>query len=151
MPEAITKYAINSTLGTEDFESIDQMILGSKGLKASDNFYTRLLTQITVDSKETFDKTNWFEMKWSGTFKLNINCDYNRTSGQIRILKNGSLLYAFGAPDTKPTDYFIDSISVTKGDIIGIIVKGEGSNGITTINYIDMYADIIDLSAFKML
>lgn len=30
MPEAITKYAINSTLGTEQFRPLDQIIIGQK-------------------------------------------------------------------------------------------------------------------------
>lgn len=39
MPEAITKYAINSTLGTEDFQPLDQIIKGQRTLVASDATY----------------------------------------------------------------------------------------------------------------
>ena len=45
MPEAITKYAINSTLGTSDFKPLDQIIIGQKVFVASNEPIARAYTE----------------------------------------------------------------------------------------------------------
>lgn len=145
------KKAINSTLGTEEFQPLDEIILGSKGLKASDNFYARVLSTVTSGSYGSpLTISNWLTMNWTGSFKLKVSAYYNRGNGIIHVQKNGSTISTVTVTSSDYGEYETGLISFNKGDIIGLILTGASSSNSASaiVQYIDMYADVTDLSAF---
>lgn len=80
MPEAITKYAINSTLGTSDFKPLDQIIIGQKVFVASNEPIARAYT-------ENDEKYYYFIPSINGVARVKfkgIN-DNNNYGGSISI------------------------------------------------------------------
>lgn len=143
------KKAINSTLGTEEFQPLDEIILGSKGLKASDNFYARVLSTLTSGTyNNPLTISNWLIMNWAGSFKLKAyGRGYNYT-GKLDIQKNGATVSSINFDSGQYGECESIVISFNKGDIIGLVFTSTGKNGTTEVQYIDMYADVTDLSAF---
>lgn len=145
------KKAINSTLGTEDFQPLDEIILGSKGLKASDNFYARVISSpISGTYSAPLTVSDWLLMNWAGSFKLKVRVTAIRYAGKINIQKNGSTVSSISVTSSNAVyaEYESGIISFNKGDSIGLVLTSEGSSGTVDVQYIDMYADVTDLSAF---
>ena len=56
MPEAITKYAINSTLGTNKFKPLDQLLLDNLGLIENvDKLYASKTFTSSVSGGEAYE------------------------------------------------------------------------------------------------
>ena len=146
------KYALNSTVGTTEFEPLDKIILGSKALKASDNFYSRILSKHlsgTVNKPIVIE--NLLEMKWQGSFRLRIYARGQNNTGFIHIKRNGNIVYTFYLDATSDYKEYSTDISFNVGDIIGLEITGIDSiygDGEANLNYMDIYADVTDLSAF---
>ena len=143
------KHALNSTLGTSEFKSLDKMIMGSKGLKASENFYHRVQsTTVTGEYNKAKTKNDFMIMNWSGSLKLKFSARTYNSGGFFRVLING---VSQGDIVLSNTSYAVSStgaISFNKGDKIGITLGAYNSNGAIEVSYIDVYADVVDMSAF---
>lgn len=69
------KYALNSTLGTDDFKPLDQIIIGQKRFSASDATI-KVITQNEIRlSKESTQILGYFTPKLDGTIRLNATMD----------------------------------------------------------------------------
>ena len=146
------KRALNSTLGTTEFEPLDKIILGSKALKASDNFYSNILSgRFSGNSENPFIRENLITMNWQGSFKLKIMA-YGRDNYNYVIIRiNGVERYRLvlrGSSDVIYEEYTTDIITFKKDDIIGLEITSSGTSYGMNVESIDMYADVTDLSAF---
>lgn len=145
------KKAINSTLGTGEFQPLDEIILGTKGLKASDNFYTQIYQGDAIrGSAEPNSKIMpvTLKMNWQGSFRLKVTSYKANSGGNFSVLINDVISTGFDSTYSSFGDTFID-VSFNKGDIIKFKLTGTG-NGFIYVNQISMYADVVDLSAFEM-
>lgn len=138
--------ALNSTFGTAEFEPLDKIIKGTKGLKASDNFYGRVLDSYEYgDDDDPFIIPNLIVMNWSGSCKFGFYAKKSSGGGEnIKVLRNGVIVdtTTLASYDYKLT--FSGIITFKKGDIIGLQIEDQ-------IEYADMYADVTDMSAFDIL
>lgn len=149
------KYALNSTLGTSDFESLDKIIKGQKSLVASDNLYCVVSTEYIYTAKGVNKEKTLFKLKADGSFKFSFSA-YIDTSydASIYLVKNG--IQTTSSPLVKVDDtsgyatYFSGIVSANKNDIIGIMLQPRSGNRLF-INEISIYADIIDNSALEIL
>ena len=132
---------------------LKKCIDGSKGLVASDNFYASIPGSISGSYNNPTTVYNWFKMNWSGSFKLKMHIDSQYDKGTVYIYKNNELVGSIVNDNSNASNIYDFFLTVEKGDIIGF---GAGSyssthaSTITVLSNIQMYADITDLSAFKI-
>ena len=95
MPEAITKYAINSSLGTENFKPLDVQIAEQVRLIPSDEIYqsferfTAIILPKTYDNEFVLPYKLKMTRKGTARFKVVINLgSFRNTYGTFTILKN---------------------------------------------------------------
>ena len=149
MPEAITKFAINSTLGTNNFEPLDKMILGQKQLLASDNVYQIVKSDtVSVTNPETLN-IDLFKLKINGSFKISVYAGASYNDGTVRILKNGVDITSISVGQTDG-NYASSVIIAERNDIFSVILSA-GTNGSVNVYKISILADIIDGSAIELL
>ena len=149
MPEAITKYAINSTLGTNNFEPLDKMIIGQKQLLASDNVYQIVKSDtVSVTNPETLN-IDLFKLKMNGSFKISVYAGASSNNGTVRILKNGVDITSISVGQTDG-NYASSVIIAERNDIFSVILSA-GTNGSLYVYTISILADIIDGSAIELL
>lgn len=137
MPEAITKYAINSTLGTSDFKPLDVQIAEQVRLIPSDEIYQSFEQFTAPIPPETYD--NEFvlpyklKMTRKGTvrFKGTINIAmYRNTYGTFSILKNNVAIKTTNFTNKDKVylfDFSIDSIC-NIGDVFTFKLVGSNSH-----------------------
>ena len=154
MPEAITRYAVNSTLGTSDFKPLDQIITGQKRLVASENLYCPVYgyTYFRSDEVTSPKVIDLFRFKHvNGSFKLKLNAKRSGGACDISFLKNGQLVKKITLSTSFHDDY-TNAVYASKGDIISIKIEfTTGSYSEATINNINLCADVIDTSAIELL
>ena len=141
MPEAITKYAVNSTLGTDDFMPLDQIIVNQVKIAPSDN------VKLIIREYSSTNREDYRTYK-SPTYKMNMD-------GVIRIIatglwgfdqllslhvyknneKNGALLGGWGSSTSTNREPIIDyiDISVNKNDEI-YIISNPSNDSYDTLN-----------------
>lgn len=98
MPEAITKYAINSTLGTDDFQPLDEIVTQGFNqqftIVASDevyvplenlSVYVHLGTTVTETHPQKFRMLRSGELIFKGYYSTSAHIDDPR----LKIYKNG--------------------------------------------------------------
>lgn len=89
MPEAITKYAVNSTLGTENFKPLDQIIIGQKYLVGSTSTPIVSLGSHNV-SRDTTKILGYFTPKLDGTVSISALIRTNGTYGTVVSINLGN-------------------------------------------------------------
>ena len=147
------KKALNGTLGTNEFQSLDKMILGQKGLKSSDNYYATLLDDnVTVSLGKTWSK-DLIKMNWDGTFRLGVSLYKDSQGGYLDVKVNNVTIKTIDYEDMNNSPYqftYLSEIPVKKGDIVSVSISAR-SQGAVYISKINMYADVTDLSAFDFI
>lgn len=92
------KHALNSTLGTDDFQPLDKIILGMRCLQASGEVYMTLAsleaTAVAVGKTEVFSSKQSITPYASGSLKLKITYapggqGYGGSSNIFNVLVNG--------------------------------------------------------------
>lgn len=132
MPEAITKYAINSTLGTDEFQPLDKIIKGQRHFASSD-----VTIAILGDAGSFGFLPKSFTPKTSGVVKL-IG-DISGSVGEMRIFEDGNL-YKTIASAQMPYE-----ISIKKNAVYTF----QADNG-TGIDNLKIGAQIVDGSLFEI-
>lgn len=155
------KHALNSTLGTSDFQSIDKMILGTKGLVESDNLYlnTGINESFTATLQSTEAKTlktsSAIKINWNGSIRLDFVANTNQ-SGRTNVIiyKNDSEIYNQAITGTLNGS---TSIVVTKGDIIKLgfylhtAAIAEPARFNVSVTDVKIYADLRDTSGVSII
>ena len=152
MPEAITKYAINSTLGTEDFKPLDEIITGGKSLITSDNLYYQIyvgdLFVMGNDDIKQIQIPKKIKFNYNGAINLKYYL-FNSTDWQYAILeiyKNNQLYQSLTG--TEEEILLTTTVTVNKKDEFYFILKNTSEAG-TNKSYLKdlfIYADVIDTS-----
>lgn len=125
---------------------LKKTIDGKKSLVASNNLYANLLSDVINVSSGEEKTTNLIKMKWSGSCKIHIQSYKSADKvATIGISKNGEKI----ATNNISQGYDVNEYNITfkMGDIIGIYTKGVSTR--FWIDIVDIYADIIDHSAFN--
>ena len=146
MPESITKFAINSTLGTPDFKPLDQIIIGQKVFVASNEPISRAYTK-------NDNKYYYFIPYLNGVVRVKFKgINEGKYGGEISIQvwdDNGIVAeseYIVVGSNSTIIDYL--EFPVISGTKYKISYDGEG---ISTPDLGDCYfcANIIDANYFK--
>ena len=153
------KHALNSTLGTDAFKPLNEIIreeiLNGSGLVSSDNLYypSIIKEDINIEENASYNKAVDVKLKFnvSGTVELRA---MGSVSGldpfQLNILKNNvvfqSLSFKNGASTTNST-----ILEFSKDDVFTFTIYGKGvgfgpSGSITA----SIYADVIDYSGITI-
>ena len=110
MPEAITKYALNSTLGTDEFQPLDKMIVGQKMFVAGD-------TPIYADMRSLKNVTNYyrtflsFTPELDGTLKISLflqSFGDSSAVGDFRIREGSKIVYVESVKDSNNVETIIN-------------------------------------------
>lgn len=154
--EEITKYAINSTLGTEDFKPLDKIITDGKSLISSDNLYYQIfIGKKTIrgdDYVKTFEIPKKIKFNFNGTIKLKyyLYSAYYPQNAILEIYKNNVLNSTLKGSSEQ---LLLETIlSVSKKDEFYFVFKNTTSGGANDANLIDLfiYADVIDNSGITV-
>ena len=146
------KHALNSTLGTSEFQSLDKIILGQKGLKASQNLYAPVWSgNVSVDHDKSYDSGDIVEFNWSGSFILGIyGYRSSHTYRDVLVLKNGEEITKIFLPNGDTKEYtYSQPISIKKGDRISVRIPT--GNPTIYLYKIDIFADVEDVSGVTIL
>lgn len=158
MPEAITKYAINSSLGRTDFVPLDVLIKGYRHLIPSDEIlFSPAIKEngFNGNDKGKRIQISNIEFKISGNVNLKIITSTNGIQSgyspkqQIEIEKNGQIIYSSG--EVKANFESQEIIDVDINDIISVYLTPLGTisyNYPITIKSLYVAAQISDIPIF---
>lgn len=124
---------------------LKKIIDGKKSLVAGNNLYANLLSAVINVSSGEEKTTNLIKMKWSGSCKIQVQ-SYKTADkvATVGIAKNGATVTTTNISQGSDVNEF--NITFNIGDIIGIYTRGVSTG--FRIDIVDIYADIIDHSAF---
>lgn len=145
MSWAETKYAINSSIGTDDFKPIDKMLeyeifpsdavalnLGSSSIKTTKE-YKRIKFGIKGKCKVSFSLT--------GLYNFN---------GSVRVLNNETEIYSVASQViNNKKNFATDIFSINKNDLITIEYEKTNSTDTVNINDICILGSVLPNGTFK--
>ena len=153
------EYALNSTLGTDKFKPLNEIIrdeiLNGSGLVSSDNLYYPSIIKeyIDIEDKPSFNKTLDVKLKFNvlGTVKLQVTCHIVQIeSFNLTILKNNNIFQSFSVSSGQPSTRDV-ILEFSKDDVFTFTISGDGrsshSNATITAS---IYADVIDYSGITI-
>lgn len=145
--EAITKYAINSTLGTADFKPLDRMLIDGKILVSSDSVYANvILSEKETDS--TLNIENAVKIKLRGAVKVVAHVWNTNGNGAawLIVYKNGTEVRRVNGLETSLVEI---GLGVSVGDIYTFALYRE-TRGTAKIDRLDICADVKDGSGLEI-
>lgn len=156
------KYALNSTLGTDKFKPLDEIILGTKSLLASDNLYSLINRSYSTQASQTeatLDIPLTILFNWSGS--ANIMLSGALTSGgnvftgtiTVTIYKNNEIYKTVKISKDDANANLKTPLTFNINDVFSFKLDKPATSGNSTkaslaINGI--YADISDGSAITV-
>ena len=155
------KYALNSTLGTENFKPLNELvkdeILRGKGLIASENiYYPNLINEIIqYDTGTNYDKTYPFELKFNVNGSANLTAvtqGIGSENGKLEIYKNGKNYASMTlSNDIAPIGRTIN-LAFSMYDVFTFRISGRGVGPAPqlVIQNLNIRADIIDYSGITI-
>lgn len=138
MSWAEIKHAVNSTIGTDEFKSLDKIFEGNWRLIASDNAYISITPGYTSNSSyNTYTISNSFKTNVNGTAKFTADAIfYDDATYSFNLIINGVKVASHersGTEDAKLTFSVEHYISV--GDVITFtFTKTSGSGRLSEIS-----------------
>lgn len=152
-------YALNSTLGTDKFKPLNEIIrdeiLNGSGLVSSDNLYypSIIKEDFYIESKTSYNKTLDVKLKFNvlGTVKLQaIGQNFGIDSLTLTILKNNNEFRSISFEHSSPTTRDV-ILEFSKDDVFTFKISGKGvglhPNATITAS---IYADVIDYSGITI-
>ena len=153
------EYALNSTLGTDKFKPLNEIIrdeiLNGSGLVSSDNLYYPSIIKENIDIEEdtSYNKTLDVKLKFNvlGTVKLQVTCHIVQIeSFNLTILKNNNIFQSlsFENGTTSTRDVILE---FSKDDVFTFTISGKGlSRHPSATITASIYADVIDYSGITI-
>jgi len=123
---AAIKYAINSTLGTLNFEPLDKLIKNQKTLYATEDFYTRLYgAEVTIEVEELghIEKNDIpisITMRGAGSFKLSYEVKGSSNArAKLIVIKNGEIITLddINTPSSAYAEIYTSDCVYSDGDV----------------------------------
>lgn len=146
MSWAEIKRAINSTVGTDEFQPLDKMIMGNWNLVESNNTYL-FETPLYSSSAGTHTLSTTFKMKANGTARIRLLAAYSANiTCAFEIYKNGQLYKSNSLTgiNTSTNVSFIVPVSFKTDDLFTFkLVRTIGSGNISSINEISVLCDAV--------
>ena len=142
MSWAEVKHALNSTVGTSDFESLDEIFKGNWRFISSNIVYKTAPASYTSSGGE-YTIGNTFTSKANGVVKFRLSdVETTSTNFTFYVYRNGSTIPAASGTNTNPTssayrDYFADC-EVNKGDVFTFAIKRSGAGTISSMGNISI-------------
>ena len=131
---------MNSSVGTSNFKSLDEILVFSKSLKASDEVYSlfpnSLTGDMTVFNGNSSKDICTFKMPLNGSVKLVYNMGFGSSgptgSVKVNIYKNGTLYQTssstFGIYDTTNNPTRSAILEGNRGDVFKINLTASGTS-----------------------
>lgn len=144
MSWAVTKYALNSTVGTADFQPLDIIFKGNWHLVSSDNVYFAEKAEYTQNNN-TYTLTNALKMLASGTARFTLWASTATSSTHtFEVYKNGTLAgsQTRTVTSTAETAYSVD-VTFSEGDVITFRITRNSGNATFSLGSITMLAQPI--------
>ena len=157
------KYALNSTLGTNYFQPLDQQIRNNKILMASNELYATLPTEFSKlgyghnvsanNPKSELYRTS-IKMDNDGSFKIGIDrLAINSSSREylgFNILKNNETVQEYIKEDMGESNFTSNAINFNRGDVITFVFYLQwAGRDVNDNNTIYEASDIKLLGTFK--
>lgn len=147
--EEITKFAINSTLGTSDFQPLDKIITSQRSLAPSDTVIVVLHEgAFSVSTNTTKEITSTFKALKNGSVRIICNGYIESSSGSLEICvtgTNGSKYYA-STSETKNIDFTVD-IPIVEN--VTYSFSFYASNSFGWVQSVKIGAQIVDTSLIE--
>lgn len=147
------KKAINSTLGTNDFEPLNELFFKNKALNASENLYYTIQSEsVKVEEGKTYKIPKSIKMYNSGsiTIKSNLESPYNGRYTYLNIYINNASYKTLSSETTEVSTV----VSFNAGDVItfGIFVEltSASSTKYGKFSNLRICADMVDTSVMKI-
>lgn len=129
------KHALNSTVGTKEFEPLDEQIRNNKVLMASEELYATVSTGFSLNvnsgpSNPHVDiVTRSIKMKNKGSCKIMIDGLFVGGGKLIvQIKKNGTFLLNNSIDMAGPSSLKLDAITFDRGDVLTFRFYVDGTN-----------------------
>lgn len=145
------KYALNGSLGTSSFESLDKkldriekIVDGQRRLLAASEIYAYILTGTTLTLSSSFlQATNFVTINMDGTVRIHTS---GTNPHQIEVRNAAGTVLASGTSvQTGDTHSVNVNVTVEKGDELHIWLK-RTTTSTTAVNLISVNAVIADTS-----
>ena len=158
MPEAITKYAINSTLGTKDFKPLDKLIKDQRTYVAGDELLVILLNSSIsgVSSTETIIPNVNFTSMVDGSISVFAHLyisDHNQGTLYISIYEDDVKISSFSASgkgiSTSENVTISNDIIIKKGSKYTFYLQSTNRNGYPILYSLRLCGHVVDLSMLK--
>ena len=131
MSWAEIKNAVNSTVGTNNFKPLNEIIRGNWNLIESDKVYISEVPEYT-SSSGTYNISNSFRFKAPGTAEIRLIASYAaNTTYDFEIYKNGAIYKTISESgnDAASNTTIRDTISFVENDLITFrLVRKKGSD-----------------------
>ena len=143
------KYALNSTLGTSEFQSLDKIIKGQKSLIKSQNLYysfPELTFENVTSGKENEVIKELIKFKCSGSCRIVAS----KITGVSYL---GIYVYINGTQVATGSDVLSAEVNFKVNDVlsIGLTEYVNSQKYTVNINDLGIYADVIDNSVIELL
>ncbi len=123
------KHAVNSTVGTDDFEPLDKIFKGNWRFIVSENIYLTEDAFYTQDD-DTFNISTSFKALINGTVRVSMSAA--TSSGRIfsfHVLKNGEIAASVKKTGTGEALTYISEVTFAPGDVLSFKFERESSGG----------------------
>ena len=147
------KYAINSTLGTKEFEPLDKLITNQYRLVASDNVYKQfedIKIEFDEDEPDGLNRILFQKIKMLHPATIRVKgkiiCESTKVSYKFQIFRNDTPVYEYTRPmDSSISHSFNTDINLEAGDILSfrieVTLKSGGSSA--TFEAFKLCGDIV--------
>lgn len=160
MPEAIAKYALNSTIGTNNFKPLNEIIrdeiLNGSGLLSSENLYYPSI----IEEKFSISKGTIYDQFLSLNLRFNVNGTVNlRTTAtvsgidylKLNILKNNIDFKTISFANSSRNETKSTILEFSKNDVFTFSLYGKGVGESCTASIkSDIYADVVNYSGITI-
>lgn len=150
------KKAINSTLGTNDFEPLNELFFKNKALNASENlYYTIQGESVKVEEGTTYKIPKSIKMYNSGsiTIKSNLEAPYNGINTYLKIYINDVSYKSLSTEATSSTEVST-IVSFNADDVITFEIYVAWTSASSTkygnFSNLRICADMVDTSVMKI-
>ena len=141
-------FKINSDMS----KPLNDLINGSKGLRASDNLYTYIHKDIASIDGTTYEYPERFKFNWQGS--VNISYDYQTSAlsgGLFKVTdENDNIIISQGITNDSVGTYTTQSHTIVINTGIKYKVTISCTKGILWLQNLRINADLIDLSGIEI-
>lgn len=155
MPEAITKYAVNSTLGTEKFQPLDKIVVGEKRFIVNETPIALLAENKKITNRERndddFQDFALFKPQIDGLVRIKIKLStssMNSHNVKVNVLKGATSTKTISNSGEVEFEFDLN-VSAGASYIFQMIESGNSTSTIATIESCYLCAQVTDYSHFE--